>query len=136
MQEIDGYIVGVLWAAQFLYVVNFVENSFAKKILTTTLWFVIGLFLFTQITKLAVNGVVLESGMFILQVGLLFLSKKYNFRFLALAFFIHGTWDLVHIYDQEFIHKPLIYSQVCVPYDWMVAVYILWRKWDSGDEDH
>jgi hypothetical protein len=131
MQEIDGYIVGVLWAAQFLYVVNFVENTLAKKVMINTMWFVVGLFLLNQITELEVRGITLESAMFLLQVGLIFLSKKYNFRYLALAFFIHGLWDIIHLFDQEFIHKPLIYSQICVPYDWMVAVYILWRKWDN-----
>jgi hypothetical protein len=136
MEEIDNYMIGVLWAAQFLYVVNFVENTLAKKVMINTMWFVVGLFLLNQITELEVRGITLESAMFLLQVGLIFLSKKYNFQYLALAFFIHGAWDLVHIFDQEFIHKPLIYSQVCVPYDWMVGAYILWRKWDGGDENH
>jgi hypothetical protein len=131
MEGFDGYIVGTLWAAQFLYAVNFLSNGLAKKLLVITMWFVVGLFLINQITELEIRGISLESGMFLLQVGLIFIAKKYDFRFLALAFFIHGGWDIFHLFNQNFIHKPVLYSQICVPYDWLVATYILWKKWDK-----
>jgi hypothetical protein len=95
------------------------------------MWFVVGLFLPTQIAEFDIKGIALESAMFLLQVGLTFGAKKYDFRFLALAFFIHGGWDLFHLFNQAVIHKPVLYSQICVPYDWLVAAYILWRKWDK-----
>jgi hypothetical protein len=131
MKGFDGYIVGILWAAQFLFAVNFVSNGLAKKLLISTMWFVVGLFLVNQITEFDIKGIALESAMFLLQVGLVFLAKKYDFRFLALAFFIHGCWDLFHLFNQAVIHKPVLYSQICVPYDWLVTAYILWRKWDK-----
>jgi hypothetical protein len=131
MEELNGYIVGILWASQILFAVNFVSNEVAKKLLISTMWFVVALFLINQITELEISGITLESGMFLLQVGLIFIAKKFDFRFLALAFFIHGGWDIFHIFNQYFIHKPVLYSQICVPYDWLVAAYILWRKWDK-----
>jgi hypothetical protein len=131
MEELNGYIVGILWASQILFAVNFVSNEIAKKLLISTMWFVVALFLINQITELEISGITLESGMFLLQVGLIFIAKKFDFRFLALAFFIHGGWDIFHIFNQYFIHKPVLYSQICVPYDWLVAAYILWRKWDK-----
>jgi hypothetical protein len=131
MESIIGYIVGILWAAQFLFALNFVNNGLAKKLLISTMWFVVGLLLVNQIMELEIKGITLESAMFLLQAGLIFLAKKYDFRFLALAFFIHGGWDFFHLFNQDVIHKPVLYSEVCVPYDWLVAAYILWRKWDK-----
>jgi hypothetical protein len=131
MEDFKGYIVGILWAFQFLLTLNFVSSGLAKKLLISTVWFVVGLFLINQITELEIRGITLESGMFLLQVGLIFIAKKYDFRFLALAFFIHGGWDIFHLFNQSFIHKTVLYSQICVPYDWLVAAYILWRKWDK-----
>jgi hypothetical protein len=127
----NNYSIGILWAGQFLLTLNFVNSRLAKKLLISTMWFVIGLFLVTQIINQEPKGILLESGVFLLQIGLISLVKKFDFRLLALAFFIHGCWDLFHIFNQETIHKPLIYSQICVPYDWLVAGYILWRKWDK-----
>jgi hypothetical protein len=129
MENYNGYLIGILWASQLLLVLNFVKNDLAKKLLISTMWFVVALFLFNQISEWNLKGVMLESTMFLLQIGLIFAAKKYNFRFLALAFFLHGGWDLAHIFNQDFIHKPVIYSQICVPYDWLVVAYILWRNW-------
>jgi hypothetical protein len=131
MDEYNGYFIGILWAAQFVFTLNFVSNSLAKKILVSTMWFVVGLFLFNQITEFNIKGITLESIMFLLQVGLIFMVKKFDFRLLALAFFIHGSWDIFHLFNQDFIQKPVIFSQICVPYDWLVAAYILWRKWEK-----
>jgi hypothetical protein len=128
MEEYNGYFIGILWSGQFLWTLNFVSNGLAKKILIATMWFVVGLFLFNQITEFNIKGITLESVMFLLQVGLIFMAKKFDFRLLALAFFIHGGWDIFHIFNQDFINKPVIFSQICVPYDWLVATYILWRK--------
>jgi hypothetical protein len=125
----DAYFIGVLWSAQYLSALHFVALNLAKKLLVVTMWFVVSIFLFTQIIGQEIQGILLESGVLIVQVGLIYAAKKYDFRFLALAFFLHGCWDFFHILNQETIHKPVIYSQICVPYDWLMAIYILWRKW-------
>jgi hypothetical protein len=124
-----GYLIGILWASQWLFALHFLSNGLSKKLLTTTMWCVVALFLVTQIIGQEINGILLESAMLLLQVALIFLSKKHDFRYLALAFFIHGSWDTFHILNQSLIHKPLIYSEICVPYDWIVTAYILWRNW-------
>jgi hypothetical protein len=131
MDEYMGYIIGVLWSSQFLLVLNYVKTGLAQKILISTMWFVVGIFVFIQLITLEIKGITLESVMFLLQIGLVFIAKKYDFRFLALAFFIHGSWDLFHIFNQNVINKPVIYSQICVPYDWLVAAYILYQNWNK-----
>jgi hypothetical protein len=124
-----GYIIGILWAIQFLFTLHLVKTEWAKKLLITTMWCVVAIFLLPQLINFSMQGILLESGIFTVQVVLILCAKKYDFRFLALAFFVHGCWDLAHLLNQQFIEKPLLFSQVCVPYDWAVAVYIVWRKW-------
>jgi hypothetical protein len=127
----DAYLIGILWSAQYLSALHFVAPNLAKKLLVVTMWFVVSIFLFTQVIGQDMQGILLESGVLVVQVGLIYAAKKYDFRFLALAFFLHGCWDFFHIFNQETIHKPVIYSQICVPYDWLVAIYIVWRKWEK-----
>jgi hypothetical protein len=129
MNGFDGFIVGVLWALQFLGLVHLLSGTLAKKVLISTMWFVVGLFLVNQLMEIDFRGILLEGVMFSLQVALIFFAKRYDFRFLALAFFVHGSWDLFHLFNPDFIHKSVLFSQICVPYDWSVAAYICWRSW-------
>jgi hypothetical protein len=124
-----SYFIGALWSAQFLLALRFVENKMAKTLLVSTVYGVVALFVLTQIPNGLGMGLGLEIAMLLLQIGLIFLAQKQDFRYLALAFFVHGLWDLTHILQPTLIEKPIEFSQLCVPYDWLVAGYILYRDW-------
>jgi hypothetical protein len=123
------YFIGILWGTQFLFALHFVTNETAKKLLVATMYGVVVLFVLTQLFNGFGSGLLLEMAMLLLQIGLIFLAQKRDFRFLALAFLIHGLWDLTHILKPDLIIKPLEFSQLCVPYDWIVSGYILYRNW-------
>jgi hypothetical protein len=127
--NVIGYSIGGLWVLQVLLILHYVPTNIAKKILLSTMWAVIFLFLVTQLIAFQWRGALWETAMLVLQLCFIGAAKRFDFRWLALAFFVHGSWDLWHLTHLDFIEKPAIYSQICVPYDWTVATYILWRNW-------
>jgi hypothetical protein len=48
---------------------------------------------------------------------------------LALGYFFHGLWDLVHHPRYLRSPGPAWYVPLCVSYDWVVAVLIVLRFW-------
>jgi hypothetical protein len=131
MGDLIGYFIGMLWALQVLLIIRLVLQSATKKILLSTMIFVVLLFLFGQIIQQDSHGILLESCVLIIELGLVFLAKKFDFRWLAIAFILHGCWDLMDILNTVNIEKTLLNSQICVPYDWMIGTFILLNKWKT-----
>ena len=50
-----------------------------------------------------------------------------SFLWLSVAFFGHGVWDLAYLIGFVPVDKPIWVIQLCVPYDWAVAGYLLTR---------
>jgi hypothetical protein len=131
MNNYIGYFIGILWATQVILIIRLIPQNAAKKILLATMIFVVLLFLFDQITRQDTHGILLESCVLGVELGLVFLASRFDFRWLALAFILHGCWDLMDILETISIEKPLINSQICVPYDWMIGIFILLNKWKT-----
>jgi hypothetical protein len=46
---------------------------------------------------------------------------------LALVYFAHGAWDLVHLFGGLSAANPAWIHQICVPFDWILGCYIVSR---------
>ena len=64
----------------------------------------------------------------------IFLSWKWHAAFLPLTFLAHGCWDLAYMASAVHSVKPMWLVELCVPYDWLVALYLLsrLRTWRSA----
>jgi RsiW-degrading membrane proteinase PrsW (M82 family) len=124
IHNFTSYFIGVLWVGQVLFILQYVSVKIAQNILRFTMIGLIAILAILQIFQGSMTGFAYEIAVLVLEAALVYLSYK-DFRWLALAFFLHGTWDLMHVSQTVSIEKPLVVSQLCVPYDWIVAVYIL-----------
>ena len=53
-----------------------------------------------------------------------FLSKKYTLYWLAIGWVLHVCWDVFYHTEAAFV--PSWYPGVCLGFDIMIALYILW----------
>jgi hypothetical protein len=77
--------------------------------------------------ELAVYGVVLA----------LLIASRWLPASLAILYLAHGAWDLMHLTAAVTIDKPDWITQICVPFDWVVGIYVLSRlgPWRRGRPD-
>ena len=71
----------------------------------------------------------------IVMVVAIIASSLWHPVFLPIAFFLHGSWDLVYLIDMVHSVKLDWLVELCVPYDWMVAAYLSTRIhiWTAND---
>lgn len=70
----------------------------------------------------------LEFAVLVVLLSLIFLSRLPGLIFLLpVAWFLHGLWDLAYLMQLLPLDKPDWVVQLCVPYDWLVALYIFGR---------
>ena len=63
--------------------------------------------------------------LFLVGIGL---SRWWDPAMLALTFFVHGAWDLAWLVGTIDSIKPNWLTEFCVPYDWVLAAYLLSRR--------
>jgi hypothetical protein len=85
-------------------------------------------------------GVVSESIAMAVFLALAGLSMVLHPVWLAVTFLAHGGWDLAYLVGMAPTSKPDWTAQFCVPYDWIVAAYLLtrvkrWKAARSGPTD-
>lgn len=70
---------------------------------------------------------ILETAAAVFFASLALLGLKFSPFILALGYFLHGLWDVVHHPRYLRSPGPWWYQPLCLTYDWMVAVVILAR---------
>ena len=68
-----------------------------------------------------------ELAALIVFVLLIFLSRSWTVAFLPVVWFAHGAWDLAYLVGAVPVDKPDWVVKLCVPYDWLLALYLLGR---------
>ena len=73
------------------------------------------------------QGIVYEFAAMVVFIILILLSRTVTAAFLPLVWFTHGAWDLTYLLGFVHVDKPAWVVQLCVPYDWLLAVYLFRR---------
>ena len=73
------------------------------------------------------KGVIYELSALMVFVILIGLSKTVSVILLPLVWFAHGAWDLAFLLGFVPVDKPYWVVQLCLPYDWLLAAYLLYR---------
>jgi hypothetical protein len=69
-----------------------------------------------------------EFAVLVVLVSLILLSRLPGLIFLLpIAWFSHGLWDLAHLMQLLPLDKPGWVVQLCVSYDWLVAICLFGR---------
>ncbi len=56
--------------------------------------------------------------------ALMLLGTRVSMGLLAATYFVHGLWDLAFLVGLVPVDKPTWVTELCVPYDWLLAAYI------------
>ena len=133
-ETLSAYILGVALAVVTCFPASALNPRVEQRFFTVIMIFVaIGFFGF-PLEQGDMHGTVYELlAMAVFLLGIL-LGWKWNPVFLPLTFLAHGSWDLAYLTGVAHSVKPSWIVELCVPYDWLVAVYLLTRVgiWRSG----
>ncbi len=71
--------------------------------------------------------IIIEMSFFLVGAALSFLGLWVSPAWLAVGWFAHGTWDLLHHPATKVIQTevPVWYAAGCAAYDWIIAAFIL-----------
>jgi hypothetical protein len=59
---------------------------------------------------------------------LTFAGQWWSLKFTAIAFLLHGTWDLAHVTLGMGAEAGVVFPVFCVAYDWVLAGYLWWMS--------
>ena len=82
------------------------------------------------------EGAVYELAALTVFVVLILVSWK-RVEVLPVVWFLHGAWDLASLLGLVPVDKPLWMVQFCVPYDWLLAAYLITQvsSWNDLSQD-
>jgi hypothetical protein len=128
-----AYFVGVLMALVTIYPSRALDPHRERRFLTVVIAVVILGFIGFPIGQGDSVGFAWELTALV-ALGAVTLGSLRSPWLLVAAWFGHGLWDLLFLIGYAPVHKPLWVTQLCVPYDWILAAYIVSRlpKWRAG----
>ena len=122
------YVLGILLSWITLSGAARMGGSEARRFLTLIIAIVIAGFVGFPLEMGHRVAVMYEIGAIVVLGALTAASIRSSALLLGAAWFGHGLWDLLHIVGASATDKPLWVTQVCVPYDWIGAAWIVWRR--------
>ncbi len=126
-EDAVAYLLGVFFAWVTILAARPMRARAAHRFFTVVMVAVALLFVGFPAEQGHQAGVIAEAAA---MVGFLFLAglgMVVHPVWLSVAFFVHGGWDLAYLLGWVPTHKPDWTVQFCVPYDWLVAAYLLTR---------
>jgi hypothetical protein len=72
------------------------------------------------------NTLVLETALSAALFSLAVAGQWHSLKFTAVAFLLHGAWDLLHVTEGMGANAGADFPVVCVAYDWLIAGYLWW----------
>ena len=121
-----AYILGVALAGITCYPARFMPPRAERAMFTGIMTLVAVSFVGFPLEVGHRAGTVNEAAAGLVLIALIGLSLRWP-MLLALTFFLHGAWDLGFLTGVIDSHKPHWLVELCVPYDWLVAAYLVKR---------
>ena len=72
-----------------------------------------------------VRVLVLESAIAVVLFNVALAGLWRSLTFTALAFFLHGCWDLLHSWKAMGANAGQSFPVLCIAYDWVIAAFVL-----------
>lgn len=121
------YGLGVFLAWVTLYPARYLDASVEPKYFRTIITIVVLGFIGFPLADGDLTGTLYELVALVVLLVAIFLSRKVGLTLLAAVYFAHGAWDLTHVLGLVPVDKPLWVTRLCVPYDWILAGYLVVR---------
>ncbi|HBP18942.1 MAG TPA: hypothetical protein DEA08_14290 [Planctomycetes bacterium] len=127
------YLFGAWLAAMMCYASRFMPTRNERRYWTLVATLVMFAFPFFPLFEGDSAGVRYELAALGAFFALL-IASRWVAALLAVVFFLHGSWDLLHLTTAVAVEKPDWLARFCVPFDWIVAVYVFTRQeaWRKG----
>ena len=131
------YILGVLMAWVTWYPARHLDPHTEQRYFTTIITIVALGFIGFPLEDGNTTGMLYELVALVLLVVLIILSSKVTPWLLPVVWFAHGSWDLLYLIGLIPVDKPLWVVQLCVPYDWLLSIYLFRRvsTWQRPSSD-
>lgn len=128
-----AYVLGVLIAVVTIYPSRALEPLQERRFLTVIIAVVVLGFVGFPLGQGDSLGLAWELAALV-GLGALVLGSVRLPWLLVAAWFGHGLWDLLFLLGFTPVHKPVWVCQLCVPYDWILAAYVLYRlpRWRAA----
>ena len=126
------YLLGLLLAAVTCYPARALGPRDERRFFVVILVVVAAGFVGFPLQQADLAGAIWEGLAMAILLALAWFGRR-SPVWLAVAFFGHGAWDLAYLIGLVPVDKPVWVIQLCVPYDWVVASYLLsrlavWRR--------
>lgn len=121
------YILGAFMAWITLYPARSLPARKERRFFTIIITVVALGFLGFPLTYGDQFAIASELAAAVLFIALILLAWKVSPWFLPLVWFLHGAWDIAYLFGHVSVDKPRWVVELCVPYDWILAVYLLKR---------
>lgn len=124
-----AYGLGAMLAAAMIDATRQMPARGAWNLLSWLMAIVVAGFVAFPIERGNVTSLAYEAGLLVVLEILLIVGWRWrSWSLVALVYFVHGLSDLVHLTDIVPMESPRWVHEMCVPFDWILAGWIVVRR--------
>ncbi len=128
-----AYLLGVILAVAIAYPASHLHPTRERRFFTVAMAVVVLGFVGFPLSQGDPIGLAWELAA-IVGLGALLLLSFEHVVLLPVVWFGHGLWDLAFLVGGTPIDKPTWVCELCVPFDWLIAAYLVTRlgRWRTA----
>ncbi len=116
--------VGVVAACLTAALASRMPGSRKRDLYTVLMSVTAAVYVGTALAGSDVKTLVIETGIAVVLLSVTLAGQWRSVRYTAIAFFVHGAWDILHSAKGMGANAGSSYPIFCVAYDWVIACFI------------